>query len=217
MSSQNDVQKAFHDYSVQFLKSSIETWPDDKFLPIALLKVEAMSPIEAITLFDTQFSELVPKLTLKDVNALYQVGQDENLLLLDIQGKYDGSNAATQETIWNYITHLCRFSAMFKLYKHIPNNVLGAVTEAAEALRDKIDAGTFDTKNINPFEIGKQVMSQFDPKELNSMMTNLMANPDVMNTMMSQMTSLMGTAKASDNSTIDLSTLSSLMNGGKLM
>jgi len=98
---------------------------------------------------------------------------------------------------------------MDKLYKHIPGNILASVTEAAESLKLQLDNGSVDPSNVNPFDLGKQVMAKFSTTEVETMMNDLMKNQDAMNVMMSQLSTMM---QDSNNSGLDLSSIMKLMN-----
>ena len=73
----------------------------------------------------------------------------------------------------------------------IPTRVLGAVNDAAVALKAELDTG-LDASTVNPFELGQKVMSKFAPEDIEAMMKDMMRDPEAMNAMMSQMTSMMG-------------------------
>jgi hypothetical protein len=207
---QGTITKNFHNIAIQFLEASIAAWPSDTLLPLALTRVKAMNPDEAIALFDTAVGPFESKLTQKDPNGLYEFGSLDALVALQIREKYDGANANTRDTIWTYVGHLCRFVSMWRLYKHVPTQILGAVGEAAATLKHQLDSGSVDPSKVNPFELGQQVMSKFKPEELDSMMKDLMGNPNAINAMMSQMTSLLG----SSGNNAALSGLASVLGGG---
>ena len=192
-SSKESVCKAFYDMSIQFIDASIEVWPQDALLQIAAVQIRAVTePGSFLDQFDSIFGSYVDKLASKDTQALFEAAKNPLVAALDIQLKFEGASESTRETIWTYITNLCRFVTMNKLYKHIPTNVLDAVSVAAEDLKVQMDNGTMDTANINPFELGQQVMAKFNPNEIQDIMKNIMSNQDVMNSMMTQMTSLLG-------------------------
>lgn len=182
---------AFHEVTKQLIEASVAAWPEDVLLPIALAQWSALEPTESLALFETHLGPFANRLSQREELALFEVGQLEAFAALQIKEKFQGANESTQKTLWTYIGHMCRFGTMNKLYNYIPSNVMTAVTDAAHDLKQRLDSGEIDTKSINPMELGKSVMSKFKPEELESMMKSLMANPDAMNTIMSQMNSVM--------------------------
>ena len=184
------VQKAFHDMAIQFLEASIGAWPEDTLLPLALVQVKGLSHADALKLFQDHIGPLADKLSKKDESALFQVGRHPELEALQIESKFSGANASTRETFWTYIQHLCRFGSMEKLYKHIPDEILGAVNEAAVDLKAQIDSGTLDASKVNPFELGQQVMSRFDANQIDKLMKTMMGSPEAVDSILNSMSSL---------------------------
>jgi hypothetical protein len=182
---------AFHEITKQLIEASISAWPEDALLPLALQTWSALEPEASMTLFETHFGSLSGRLALKEPEALFEAGRHAALEAIQIETKFKAASEATQNTLWTYIGHMCRFTSMNKLYAYIPGNVLSAVTDAAKDLKDKLDAGDIDTNTINPMELGQSVMSKFKPEELESMMKGIMSNPDIMNNLMSQMNSVL--------------------------
>lgn len=241
MNSKSAVEKAFKDMLVQFIEAGIGAWPEDPLLPLALVQVQKSNQDELLSGFEENFGSYVNQLSKRDVSVLLEASKHPLVDALNIESKYTEANKNTQETIWNYVTHLCRFASMNKIYKHIPKQVIGAVNEAASTLKEQIDNGSLDPKSINPFELGQQVMSKFSPTDIDQMMKQILGNPDAMSTMMTQMQSFLGDANSpigaalgnalggSNNplsailgqagGSLDLSSLASLMNpnGGPMM
>jgi hypothetical protein len=204
MVDQSAIANGFHEMSLQLIESSMTAWPEDPLMPLALAAVKKLSGPEAMELFTKHFGAHVDGLSRKDETVLFEAAEHEALVALNIKGKYVAANANTRETIWTYIGHLTRFVSMNKMYKHIPKQVLGAVNEAAEKLKKQLDEGSLDAASINPFELGQSVMSQFKQEDIDKMMKELSSNPEVMSSMMSQMTSMMGSG---DVPNIDVSSL----------
>lgn len=188
----SSVSFAFHEMAVQFGEASIAAWPEDPLLPIAVAQVKGLAPQDAVDLFMEHFGAHVDGLSKQDANAIYECAAVPCAVPLDIKTKYDGANENTRTTIWTYVGHLCRFTAMMKLYRHIPANVLGAVHETARGLKDQLENGTLDPSSINPMELGQKVMAQFQPAEIETMMNDMMKNTDLLNTVMAQMGSVLG-------------------------
>jgi len=189
---------AFHGIALEFVKNSAEAWPMEILLPIAYERIKSMSATLALDLFDSTFGPWVDKLTLKDEEALFEAAKVPALDALDIQDKYTSANESTKATIWKFIGELCKYSTMNKLYKHIPSEILSAVSETANSLKQQIEDGTVDTTNLNPFELGQQVVSKFDPKQIKGLMTSLMSNESVMKSMVTQVTGMLGQNNSKD-------------------
>jgi hypothetical protein len=192
--SYDSVAITFHNMAVQFLQASVSNWPSDVLLPIAQAKLNEMEPKVAMDGFDKTFGRYVERLSRRDVTALFEAAKEPLVAAIDIEAKFTAANAATKETIWTYIGHLCKFHSVGKLYNFIPTPVLGAVNEAANDLKAKLDSGEIDPRSINPFELGQRVMAQFDPADLDKMMKDVLKNPDAMNAVMAQMSGFLGSA-----------------------
>lgn len=185
------TDSAFHEVTKQLIEASIAAWPEDILLPIALKQWTTLEPSESLDLFEKHLGHLSNRLSQKEEAALFEAGEDPALAAIGIKEKFLGANESTQKTLWSYIGHMCRFGTMNKLYSFIPPTVMSAVTDAAHDLKSKLDSGEIDTTSINPMDLGKSVMSRFKPEELETMMKSLMSNKDAMNTIMSQMSSVM--------------------------
>lgn len=183
---------AFHEMAVQFAEASVAAWPEDPLLPIVVAQIKGLAPETSVDLFMEHFGAHVDGLSKQDPEALYACAQVPAAVPLDLKSKYDGANENTRSTIWTYVGHLCRFTAMMKLYKHIPANILGAVHETARGLKDQLESGAVDPSSINPMELGQKVMSRFQPAEIEKMMNDMMKNTDLLNTVMAQMGSVLG-------------------------
>jgi hypothetical protein len=188
----SNVHSGLFDMSVQLIEASAAAWPEDPLLPIALSEFKKLSPEVAFNLVVDHLGSFMPRLASKDTSALFEASKIPALAALDIETKFTNANASTRDTLWSYIGHICKYISMSKLYKHIPDEVLGAVSDAASGLKARIDAGTLDLSSINPFELGQEVMSKFQPQELEKMMRQLTSNPETMASIMSQMTSVLG-------------------------
>ena len=205
MVDQSAITTGFHEMASQLIESSMTAWPEDPLLPLALSAFKKLDGDFAMALFDKHFGPLIERLSRKDETALFEAGEHEALAAINIKGKFSSANANTRETIWTYVGHLTRFVSMNKMYKHIPKQVLGAVNDAAENLKKQLDEGTLDASSINPFELGQSVMSKFKPEDITKMMNELSSNPEVMASMMSQMSSMMGAN--GDMKNLDISSL----------
>ena len=212
MDAQSSVERAFFDVTVQFLADSVVAWPDDSLLPIALSEFKKLESSVALKLFQKHFADQITGLAKKDIAALYEAAREPNIAAINIEAKFSAANSSTQETMWTYISHMCRFASMQKLYEHIPSSILGAVTTAAQDLKGRIDSGDVDPSSVNPFELGKEVMAKFRPEELESMMKNIMGNPETMNSLMSQMSSALGGIDPSSLASGQAVDVSKLMN-----
>ena len=69
--------------------------------------------------------------------------------------------------------------------------MIDGVSLAAQQLKDDLESGLLDAKNVNPMELGQKVMSQFNAEEIESMMTKITSDPKAMAIMMAQMSSMM--------------------------
>ena len=156
----------------------------------------------------------------RDASVVDDISKDENLAVLEIKAKFDSLNEEDREFFWTYLAHIAKLSSMQKIYKHIPKNVMNSVTEAAVDLKQRMESGQLDPSKINPFELGQEVMSKFQPAELETLMRDLMGNKEAMGAMMSQMNSMMGVkADMSDpasiaslaNKQFDISSLMKMM------
>lgn len=186
------IARAFHETAIQFAEASIQAWPEDRFLPLALATLKTADATKLIESASKAFGPLVESLNRKDPKALFDVGRHDQLAILTIEAKYTGANGATQETIWAYVSSLCKFVSMYGLYSKIPSKILGVVNGAALDLKAAIDAGSMDVNSINPMELGQKVMANIDPEEINKFMSALMSDQDAMMSMMSQMSSIVG-------------------------
>jgi hypothetical protein len=189
---QNSVNQAFFDMSIQFVEASVSAWPEDPLLPIALVQLRKQKPEDVLQTFEQHFGSLVTRLTAKEPEALVDAGKNALLQGLEVEAKYASASESTRETVWTYIGHLCRFASMQKLYKHIPKDVIGAVTEAAANLKSGLDDGSIDAATLNPMELGKKVMEKFKAEDIDAMMKQMMNNPEAIQAVMSQMSSIMG-------------------------
>ena len=189
---QNSVNQAFFDMSIQFVEASVSAWPEDTLLPIALVQLRKQSPADVLESFEKNFGPLITGLSAKEPKALLEAGQCALLQGLEVEAKYNSASESTRDTVWTYIGHLCRFASMQKLYKHIPKDVIGAVTEAAANLKSGLDDGSIDAATLNPMELGKKVMEKFKAEDIDAMMKQMMNNPEAINAVMSQMSSIMG-------------------------
>jgi hypothetical protein len=187
------VSKGFYEMATQFLDSSVAAWPEDPMLPLACIKLKSMDPDDALLQFQTTFEDHLENLAKRDEETLFKIGDLDDFKILQIREKFLSSNATTRDTVWTYIGHLCRFAGMKSLYKFIPTNVLETVTQAAQQLKRDIDSGAIDTKDINPYDLGQKVMSQFQPEEIEQMMKSITSDPKAMSLMMTQMAGSMGT------------------------
>jgi hypothetical protein len=196
---QPDVVKSFFEKSKDFLAYAVAKFPEDVYLPIAKVTVDAMTPEKALELYDAQFHVFSDRLMNKDESVIDVIAKDENLAVLEISQKFASMTAEDRDFFWMHMVHIAKLASMQKIYKHIPSNVMASVTEAAMDLKEKMDSGTLDPTKINPFELGQEVMSKFAPEELEKLMKDLLGNKEAMSAMMSQMSSMIG-AKADMNS-----------------
>jgi len=187
-----NVHRGLADMCVQLIEASVAAWPEDPLLPIGLSEFKKLDPETAFALFIEHLGPYVNGLTAKDPAVLFEAAKMPSLAALEIETKYSSANASTRETLWTYIGHICKYVTMSKLYAHIPENVLGAVTDAASGLKARIDSGSLDLSSVNPFELGQEVMSKFKPEEMERMMRQLTSNPETMASIMSQMSSVLG-------------------------
>jgi hypothetical protein len=206
-----ELTKSFHKMCLQFIEFGKETWPDDELLPYALIAFNALEPDTAARLFEEHFGVYLSGLLKKETDTLFNLSKHPSLEALDIETKFNSSSAEIQEKLWTYVTNIAKFISMSRVYKHIPGDVLGAVTSAAYDLKSKLDSGAIDPKSINPYEIGKEVMEKFDQSKLDAMMKSFMSNPEVMETVMTQMTSMM----QSQTGNVDLADMMKMMNGAQ--
>jgi hypothetical protein len=188
----DSIAMSFHNMACQFLDACVGNWPDDVLLPIALAQIKAMKPMEVFTGFDKNFGQYVDKLSRRDPEGIKLAASVALIEALQAEAKFAASNKATQDTVWSYITQLCKFHSVAKLYHHMPAPVLGAVNEAAASLKARLESGETDLSKINPFELGQEVMSRFDPEEMQKMMSDMFKNPEAMNAVMAQMSGLLG-------------------------
>jgi hypothetical protein len=214
---QPDVKKTFLVKSIELMTLAVAKFSDDVYLPIAKLAVEKMDPKEALDNYDLQFGKYNDRLMSKDMSVIDDLSVDENLAVLELKTKFDGLSEEDREFFWTHIVHVAKLSSMHKIYKHIPENVMTSVTEAALDLKTRMDSGEIDPTKVNPFELGQQVMSKFQPEELEKMMKDLMGNKEAMSAMMSQMSSMIGTKAdpsnlaALANSQFDISSMMKIM------
>lgn len=204
MADRGALRKGFHDMVQELIDASVAAWPEDSLLPLARTAFKSVSHDDAVLGFQERFGGLVDRLAQKDTSAVREAAKDPLFVGLNIEEKFFGSNEATQNTLWTYVGHLCRFVTMEKMYKHIPKKVLGAVNAAAENLKKALDDGTIDPSAINPMELGQSVMSQFNPDDIAQMMKEMTSNPEAMASMIAQMSSVLGSA---GGSSVDLSKL----------
>lgn len=190
-STRGSVAIGFHEMAVQFVEASAAAWPEDPLLPIAVAQIKGVAPEVLIDAFATAFKDQLDGLSRRDPEALFAAGQHPGVAALDIRGKYESSNDNTKETLWTYMGHLCRFVSVLRLYKSMPTRILDAAQDTAKNLKQQLDSGVLTASAINPFELGQQVMAKFAPEDLESMMKDMMSNPEIINTVMSQMGSLL--------------------------
>ena len=191
MEIEQSVEKGFHHVVSQLIEACISAWPEDALMPLGLVEFKKLEEKQALHLFQTHFDGYVEGLSKKDEETLYKACSEPMFAGMDLADKFRDANENTRKTLWSYISHICRFSSMKTLYKFIPENVLASVSEAAAGLKASLDSGTLDPKNINPMELGQQVMSQFKPEQLEAMMAEITKDPKAMALMMSQMSSAM--------------------------
>jgi hypothetical protein len=201
-----NVHRGLWDMSVQLIEASVSAWPEDALLPLALIAFKKIEPEQAFNLVVEHLGPYIDGLSKRDVDVLFKAASIGPLEALQIESKFSGANDSTRDTLWTYIGHICKYVTMSKLYKHIPENVLSAVTDAASGLKAKIDSGSIDLSSVNPFELGQEVMSTFPPQELERMMRQLTSNPETMSSIMSQMSSVLGPSA--------LSSVAGSMSGG---
>lgn len=215
-----DVPKAFFGKCNELMTFSVAKFTEDAYLPIAKLTVSKMDPQECLDLYESQFGQYNDRLMSRDATVVDDISKDENLAVLEIKAKFDSLNEEDREFFWTYLAHIAKLSSMQKIYKHIPKNVMNSVTEAAVDLKQRMESGQLDPSKINPFELGQEVMSKFQPAELETLMRDLMGNKEAMGAMMSQMNSMMGVkADMSDpasiaslaNKQFDISSLMKMM------
>jgi len=187
-----NVHRGLWDMCVQLIEASVSAWPEDTLLPIALSEFKKLEAERAFDLVVEHLGSYINGLSARDTAVLFEASKMPALGPLNIEAKFTAANQSTRDTLWTYIGHICKYITMSKLYKHIPENVLGAVSEAASGLKSRIDAGSLDLSSVNPFELGQEVMSKFPPQELERMMKQLTSNPDTMASIMSQMSSVLG-------------------------
>lgn len=175
------INTAFFGLALQFLEASAAAWPEDTLLPIAVSEFKKVDPARAIELFETHFGRYVEGLARKEETVLFQAANEPSVAALAIHAKFTGANDSTKDTMWSYITQLCRFSSTKAFYTAIPAPVLAVVNETAQDVKAKIDAGQLDLSSLNPMELGQQVMSKFDPAQMQTMMNQILGNPKTMN------------------------------------
>jgi len=191
MEIEQSVEKGFHHVVVQLIEASIAAWPEDALMPLGLIEFKKLNDKQALALFQEHFDSFIEGLTKKDVDVLYKACAEPMFTGMDLEEKFKSANESTKQTLWTYIGHLCRFASMKTLYKYIPDNVLASVSEAAAGLKKSLDSGTMSPQDINPMELGQQVMSQFKPEQIEAMMTEITKDPKAMSLMMTQMASAM--------------------------
>jgi hypothetical protein len=188
----SSVHAGLTDMCTQLIESSVAAWPEDTLLPIALVDFKKLKPEDAFNLVIEHLGQYMDGLALKNSAVLFEAAKIPALAAIGIQAKFEAANASTRDTLWNYITHICKYVTMSKLYKNIPENILGAVNDAASGLKSKLDDGSIDLSSVNPYELGQQVMAKFNPKELEDMMRQITSNPETMSSIMAQMSSVLG-------------------------
>ena len=191
MEIEQSVEKGFHQMVVQLIEACVAAWPEDPLMPLGLVEFKKLDEKDALKYFQTTFDSYLEGLTRKDTETLYKACAEPMFAGMDLQDKFSKANESTQHTLWTYIGHLCRFSSMKTLYKYIPDNVLASVSVAARGLKESLDSGTLDPKNIDPMALGQQVMSQFKAEQIEEMMNQITKDPKAMALMMSQMNSAM--------------------------
>lgn len=191
MEIEQSVEKGFHHVVTQLIEACISAWPEDPLMPLGLIEFKKIEDKQALHLFQTHFDSYVEGLTKKDEETLLKACLEPMFAGMDLADKFKDSNESTKQVLWSYISHICRFSSMKTLYKYIPENVLASVSEAAAGLKASLDSGALDPKNINPMELGQQVMSQFKPEQIEAMMSEITKDPKAMALMMTQMSSAM--------------------------
>ena len=187
-----NVHSGLFEMSVQLIEASCAAWPEDSLLPIALSEFKKLSPEQAFDIVVEHLGPYINGLSKKESSVLFEAAKMPALEALNIESKFNAANPSTRETLWTYIGHICKYVTMSKLYKHIPENIMGAVSDAANGLKAKIDSGALDLNSVNPFELGQEVMSKFKPQELEKMMRDLTSNPETMASLMSQMSNVLG-------------------------
>ena len=188
---QSSMETGFSDMASQLIEASIAAWPEDVLLQIALVEFKKLEPVRALDLFNATFEDYLDGLSKKDEETLWRLCEHPLVAAINIKEKFSTSSKSTQDTLWTYIGHLCRFSGMKSLYKFIPSNVLSSVNEAAQNLKRDLDSGKVDSTKVNPLELGQKVMSQFKPEEIEAMMKQITSDPKAMAIMMNQMSSAM--------------------------
>lgn len=187
----SSMENGFCEMAIQLIESSISAWPEDVLLQIALVEFKKLDNAKALELFHSNFEDYLDGLSKKDEETLWRLSEHPLLEAVNIREKFSSSSKSTQETLWTYLGHLCRFSGMKSLYKFIPENVLNSVSEAAQNLKRDLDSGKIDAKHVNPLELGQKVMSQFKPEEIEAIMNKITSDPKAMQIMMNQMSSAM--------------------------
>lgn len=183
---------AFKDTAVQFAESAIAAWPEDALLPAAAAELRSVDATVLLEAAQRNFGKHIAALNQKDPKALFEVGRHEQLAILNFEAKYAGANSATQDTVWAYVSSLCKFVSMYGLYGQIPTGILSVVNGTAFELKSAIEAGAMDVNSINPMELGQRVMAQINPKEMENFMNAIMQDQDAMMNMMSQMSNIVG-------------------------
>jgi len=191
MEIEQSVEKGFHHMVVQLIEASIAAWPEDALMPLGLVEFKKLDDKKALALFQQHFDPYIEGLTKKDEEVLLKACTEPVFTGMDLDEKFRQANDSTKQTLWNYIGHLCRFASMKTLYKYIPENVLASVSEAAAGLKKSLDSGAMSPKDINPMQLGQQVMSQFKPEQIEAMMSEITKDPKAMSLMMTQMASAM--------------------------
>lgn len=195
---------AFKASSLQMLQFFAATWPADALLPVAYAALEALPDADIIEAFIERFGNL--RLEEHSTAAIHAAAEDPILAPLQISDKWATASEEVQTEVWTIVDTLSRFATIYGVYQQIPDTVMDIINGTAMDLKSQIESGSLDLSNLNPMDLGQQILGKISLSEMQSMMAVMMANQDKM---MSLISGLGGGASP------DVNALLGMLSGGK--
>lgn len=190
---------AFKATSLQMLEYAATVWPADPLLRVAHNALESQADTDIIEAFIQRFGSVQDQLSQHSTSALDTVSHDPIVAPLQVLDKWASANDEERESLWTHMDHLCRFATIYGMYTQIPDTVMDIINGTALNLKSQIESGSLDLSNVNPMDLGQQILGKISPEQMQSMMTVMMANQDKM---MSLMTGLGGSTEGPDLTSI---------------
>ena len=193
-----DARTQFVKYMREFLAALGEVYPNCKSTKQLRLKfgigiehalnddTRTANEQEMIVEYHTAMLPYYQRVQARDQTVIADAERQVSLLQeLHISTKWQQADADIRTCIFEYLDLLNRFSQMYALYTAVPKNMMGKIEAVAHNIAADLD--TQDIGALDLAQLGQQVVSQIDEKELERFAAGIMQHPQQMTGLMSMM------------------------------